>query len=80
MKLTDHTFACNDLTKFEHVVDTMTECRSYVNWQKPVLEKLVKSLKVNLFSEGFNIWTHCVAASAATLKQKRSSVATEEFW
>ena len=49
--MTDHTYACNDLTNFEYAVHAIAGNGSYLNWQK--LEKLVKSLCEYLFLAGF---------------------------
>ena len=34
VKLTDHTYACNDLTNFEYVVHAMTGNGCYLNLKK----------------------------------------------
>ena len=50
-EMTDHTYACNDLTNFEYAVHAIAGNGSFLNWQK--LEKLVNSLCENLFLAGF---------------------------
>ena len=54
MKLTDHTYACNNLTSFEFQVHAITGKGNDVNRSaETCFEKFVKSQQVNLFCGGF---------------------------
>ena len=63
VKLTDHTCACNDLTNFECGAQ-VTRNGSLCQFAATCMEKLVKSLVVNLFLAGFSLLEPlCVVAA-----------------
>ena len=53
VKLIDHTYAWNNLTNFEYVVQAITGNGSYLNLQSFAGKKLVNSLLLYLFSADF---------------------------
>ena len=79
VKLTDRTYACNDLTNFEGEPQVLTGNGSYVNMLKLACKNSLNKIKLMYFSAGFSQWESLWGAASGWSRAARAAVASADL-